>query len=102
MANNSMLTDYDKVITSLFTGKFVESKDELPFTKVELTDTAKKLKIQIKNVPDVIYTYRVRRALPDKILRTGNWILVPKGKKVCFCKNAASRIHRNSGWSCAS
>jgi len=82
MADNTNLADYDKIIAALFRQKYKSSKtkDELGFTKDELAQTARKLKLDLRNPPDVVYTYRTRKALPDAILAAGNWILVPKGK----------------------
>ena len=89
MAKNANLADYDKIITALFKQKLKSSKtkDKLDFTKDELVHTARRLKLDLRNPPDVVYTYRTRKALPDAILKTGNWILVPKGKgKFAFAK----------------
>src|SRR4030066_702989 len=89
MAKNANLVDYDKIITALFKQKLKSSKtkDKLDFTKDELVHTARRLKLDLRNPPDVVYTYRTRKALPDAILKTGNWILVPEGKgKFAFAK----------------
>jgi hypothetical protein len=89
MAKNANLADYDKIITALFKQKlkFSKTKDKLDFTKDELVHTARRLKLDLRNPPDVVYTYRTRKALPDAILKTGNWILVPEGKgKFAFAK----------------
>jgi len=83
------LANYDKIITALFKQKYKSSKtkDKLDFTKDELVQTASKLKLDLRNPPDVVYTYRTRKTLPDTILATGNWILVPRGKgKFAFAK----------------
>jgi len=82
MASNADLTDYDKIITAVFNRKCksIKKRDAIDFTKDELVETAKSLNIPLRNPPDVVYTFRTRRALPNAILRTGNWILTPKGK----------------------
>ena len=85
---NSECTDYDNVIKTLFFKKYEDNKDtnEVEFSKEELEDVNSKLyesdKIRrfTKNIPDIIYTYRSRRALPKEILATGHWIIKPKGK----------------------
>jgi len=85
------LADYDKIITALFRQKHKSSKtkDKLNFTKDELVQTARKLKLDLRNPPDVAYTYRTRKTLPQAVLATGNWILVPKGKgKFAFARTA--------------
>ena len=72
--------DYDRIITTLFFSKFKEGSSELEFTKDELVAVAKKLKIILRNAPDVVYTYRSRSNLPHSILDKVNWIIKPKGK----------------------
>ncbi|MBN1764443.1 MAG: hypothetical protein JW860_04230 [Sedimentisphaerales bacterium] len=75
-------SDYDKIITALFNKKYNANRanKEINFTKDELVETAKEIGVQLRNPPDVVYTYRSRRLLPDDILKAGNWILKPKGK----------------------
>ncbi|MBI3578578.1 MAG: hypothetical protein HY089_04105 [Ignavibacteriales bacterium] len=72
--------DYDRIIASLFFSKFKESLLEIDFTKDELVAIARKMKITLRNPPDVVYTYRSRSNLPPAILDKGNWIIRPKGK----------------------
>ncbi len=87
MANSN--TDYDKVIVLLFDKKYKENieKSEIYFTKDELAQIASELGITIRNIPDVIYTYRCRRELPNGITSLGNWSIMPKGKgKFAFIK----------------
>ncbi|MHC4478424.1 MAG: endonuclease [Planctomycetota bacterium] len=89
MVRSSSLSDYDKIISALFKKKYTSRKKghEIEFTKDELVETANRLKIPLRNPPDVEYTFRTRRVLPAAILRTGNWILMPKGKgKFSFVK----------------
>lgn len=80
--------DYDRIITTLFFSKFKEGASEIGFTKDELVAAAKKLKIALRNPPDVVYTYRSRANLPQTILDKGNWVIRPKGKgKFSFFKS---------------
>ena len=72
--------DYDQIITNLFNSKFKEGYKEIDFTKDELVAIARKLKITLRNPPDVVYTYRSRAHLPQSILDKGNWVIKPKGK----------------------
>ncbi len=72
--------DYDRIITKLFNSKFKEGITEIDFTKDELVAIARKLKIALRNPPDVVYTYRSRANLPESIIKTGNWVIKPKGK----------------------
>ena len=91
LTNGASISEYDKVIENLFLKKFDEIGKpdiiELGFTKDELVESAKSIGINIRNVPDVVYTYRSRRGLPEKILSKGNWIIEPRGKgKFAFIK----------------
>lgn len=91
MPVDEKLSEYDKVITKIFFKKFNKSLRELEFTKDELVDAMKELAINVRNVPDVIYTYRSRAVLPKSILEKGNWIIKPKGKgKFSFVKSKRS------------
>jgi hypothetical protein len=77
-------SEYDKVIEALFFKKFnaIQNKDstELDFDTNELIETVNSLKIVIKNIPDITYTYRSRGKLPVSVRSTGDWIIKPKGK----------------------
>jgi len=101
MEMNSFITQYDKIISSLFKKKHSgrENQEELSFTKDEIVETAQALSITLRNPPDVVYTYRCRRALPDDILNTGGWIIIPKGKgRFAFRKtNRSSFIEIQEG-----
>jgi hypothetical protein len=80
MPSNQREKDYDRIITNLFNSKFKEGSSEIDFTKDELVAAARKLKITLRNPPDVVYTYRSRANLPQSILDKGNWVIKPKGK----------------------
>ncbi len=85
------LSQYDKVIEDLFFKKYPKTNSEIitefPFLKTELVESGESLGIKAKNVPDIIYTYRSRGDFPEKILKTGNWIIEPRGKgKYAFVK----------------
>ena len=85
------LSQYDKVIEDLFFKKYPKTNSEtiteFPFLKTELVESGESLGIKAKNVPDIIYTYRSRGDFPEKILKTGNWIIEPRGKgKYAFVK----------------
>jgi len=89
MATTNNVTDYDKIIEKLFFNKFNNSKKmtELEFSKDEIVSIGKKLRLNIRNVPDIVYTYRSRRDLPKSIRDKGNWAINPKGKgKFSFIK----------------
>jgi hypothetical protein len=84
-------TDYDKVISAIFSQKFDKlgnsGVEEIEFTLSDLAEVVNQLGITVKNIPDIPYTYRSRRALPESILTKGNWIIKQKGKgKLAFIK----------------
>lgn len=85
------MRDYEKVILHLFKTISRAGGDERPFTKDGLESACKAVGVPIKNIPDILYTYRVRSGLPDQILRTGNWIIEGRGKsRYAFVKLSRS------------
>ena len=70
----------DEVILEVFNHHFETGSDRLIFKKDELTEICAKHGIIVRNIPDIIYTYRVRRSLPTQILSTGNWGIEPAGR----------------------
>jgi hypothetical protein len=70
---------YDQLLASIFKAKWKASLAEIPFTKDEVIDVATALDLKIKNLADVIYTYRSRRLMPGEILKTGNWVIAARG-----------------------
>ena len=72
--------DYDRIITTLFqqVRRRKGEAEVLPFSKRDLERCASAF--GIKNVPDIIYSYRSRNQLPETILRTGNWVIEGRGK----------------------
>jgi hypothetical protein len=69
---------YDKLLASIFKRKWTLSMAEVPFTKDEVIDVANELGLRLKNLADVIYTYRSRRPMPKEILKTGNWVIAAR------------------------
>jgi len=74
------MRDYDKVIVELFDRVREVEADWLPFTKDHIAAVCDDLGITIRNIPDIIYTYRSRAELPEPIAQTGNWIIQGTGK----------------------
>lgn len=70
---------YDRLLAAIFSAKWKPALKEVPFSKDEVIDAAEKLGLRIKNLADVIYTYRSRRAMPREILNTGNWVIAARG-----------------------
>jgi len=74
------LSQYDEVILEVFLYHYQEGVDRLIFKKDELAEVCRKHGITVRNIPDIIYTYRARRTLPSKILATGHWAIEPAGR----------------------
>ncbi|MBI3961238.1 MAG: hypothetical protein HY335_00695 [Deinococcus sp.] len=66
------LARYKKTIEEVFLRHYREGADRLIFKKDELAEIGRKYDIAAKNIPDIVYTYRSRRPLPDSILAKGH------------------------------
>lgn len=74
------MRDYERVVLHLFKKISRTGGDERPFTKDDLESACQTVGVPIKNIADILYTYRVRSSLPDQILKSGNWIIEGRGK----------------------
>ncbi len=74
------LSLYDKVLLQVFHQHYNQGAKYLKFSKDELAEACKQHGVTIKNIPDIIYTYRTRRVLPDDIRQTGHWAIEPAGR----------------------
>ena len=84
---------YDQLLIAVFKGKWRPGLNELAFSKDDLIDTAARLNLRIKNLADVLYTYRSRRPFPAQIVEKGNWIIAAKGSgKYAFVKVTQAAI----------
>ncbi len=70
---------YDKVILSVFRKYWRKGADEACFTKDDLIDAATEHKLRVKNVADILYTYRSRRKLPAEMRARGHWLIEARG-----------------------
>lgn len=76
---------YFQMIEHLFLEHYLTGATEVSFTREEMVEIAKKLKIKLpKNLGDVIYSFRYRTALPASVNRHAPagkaWIIRPDGK----------------------
>ena len=91
MNDEPNLSRYDEVIVFVFE-RLIEQygleATRLPFDKNFLDQVANELRI--KNVPDIIYSYRSgRRDFPHAILQYGHWVIKGEGKgKYAFIRLA--------------
>jgi hypothetical protein len=76
------LSRYDAVLLEVFQVHYREGVTYIRFEKDELTEACRKHGVTIRNIPDVIYTYRARRPLPSPILASGHWAIEPAGRGV--------------------
>lgn len=74
------LSQYDSVILEVFLRHYHTGAERLDFRKDELAEACAKHGITVRNIPDIIYTYRSRKSLPTKILATGHWAIEPAGR----------------------
>jgi hypothetical protein len=96
---NGRTADYDAVIAELFArvaGKTPAGRS-YPFDKPQIEKVILDLKKtgsvkDIKNIPDIKYTYDARKDFPAPIASTGYWAITGRGKaKYCF-----ERIRKNN------
>ncbi|MBI4700255.1 MAG: endonuclease [Deltaproteobacteria bacterium] len=71
---------YDSIIEAVFFAHYRKGASSFEFAREELRDAGNRLRVAVpKNLGDVLYTYRYRRALPDAVRQTcsaGNeWII---------------------------
>ncbi len=65
-----------------------KSQDDVPFSKEDLVAHGDEIRkrgltpraVAVKNVPDIIYTFRARADLPSEILAYGDYAIVGRGK----------------------
>lgn len=87
---------YNKLIEAIFFKHYKKGSKEVTFEREELTEAANKLGVDIaKNLGDIIYSFRYRKKLPEKIRLTSpknnEWIIRPAGRsKYKFCLTDAS------------
>lgn len=72
-----MANRYGRIIERLFFKNYVKGDQRVEFAREELEKVASQLKIKLpKNLGDILYSFRFRTDLPEKIKR-----LAPKGKE---------------------
>ena len=76
---------YSMIIEDIFFKHYKKNKIKIKFDRSEIIESSKKLKIELPlNIGDIIYSYRYRVKLPDKIIKTApknrEWIIRSVGK----------------------
>jgi len=84
--------EYDQIIGELFKRLYKPNETKLSFTKKHIEQVIRDLGLEIRNVPDIAYTYRTGRSpLPAEILKHGHWAIDGAGKgKYVFVKLSRS------------
>src|SRR5258707_6951810 len=94
---------YAQIIEAIFQRYWKKGKTEFVFERDELEQVCKELKIaRPKNLGDVIYTFRYRRALPKSILDTQpkdrGWLILGDGDaRYRFRLNKLTHIRPTNG-----
>jgi hypothetical protein len=92
------LNRYQQIIEDIFFAHWTKGATEFAFARTELDNTADKLGLErVKNVGDLLYSFRSRYPLPQKILDTQpkgkEWIIWGAGKsKYIFKLFSAAKI----------
>ncbi len=74
-------TLYDRLIAEIFRRHDGAHQNEFEFERDEMADILREWDLKVKNLADVLYSYRGgRRYLPDDITATGNWVIEGRGK----------------------
>jgi hypothetical protein len=76
---------YERLIEAIFFSHFSPGITQFDFKREEIERYAKKLRIKLpKNVGDLIYSFRYRASLPDKVLACApegkEWMILPAGR----------------------
>lgn len=81
---------YEAAFIAMWRHARVDAQDpqRIEFSKEDIVFHGKKLReiglcsapLDVKNIPDIIYTYRARADLPAEILATGQYAIIERGK----------------------
>lgn len=76
---------YDQIIEKVFFNNYRKGSKKVPFGRSEFNDASDSLKIEnIKNLGDIVYSYRFRSELPESIQDTApegyEWIIIGTGR----------------------
>lgn len=78
---------YGSLIEKIFLDRYRKGRTELEFARTDIEDAADELSIKLpKNLGDVLYSFRFRAALPEKIVATQpegmEWIIELAGRAI--------------------
>ena len=83
-SNTGNVSSYAAIVSHIFFSFYKPGVKKIPFHRDEIVAVAKKLKVSLpKNLGDVVYAYRYRKALPPDIIKTQpqgfEWIIEGAG-----------------------
>lgn len=96
-------TAYGQIIERIFFRRYKKGAKSVSFDRDEIIQVANDLKISVpKNLGDLLYSFRYRRPLPDRILATcakgHEWVIRSTGAaKYSFCIVPIARIEPQQG-----
>ena len=78
---------YESLIEKIFFDRYYDGVTELEFTRPDIEDAARSLNIKLpKNIGDILYSFRFRTRLPDRIVNTQfegmEWVIELAGRAV--------------------
>ena len=71
---------YDQVLVAVFLKHYRKGSTRLAFSKDELAEACRERGITVRNIPDIIYSYRSRKSLRAEITSSGHWAIEPAGR----------------------
>lgn len=91
---------YDSIITKVFFDNFQAGASQVNFIRQDLADAAEELGLVIRNLGDIVYSFRYRTDLPDSIRDAApaskSWVIMPAGPaKYSFWATSFSTIEPN-------
>ena len=70
-SNTGNVSSYAAIVSYILSAGYKPGVKKIPFHRDEIVAVAKKLKVTLpKNLGDVLYSYRYRKALPSDIIKT--------------------------------
>ncbi len=91
--SGGQLSHYDEVILRVFRRHYHKGGSFLEFSKDELDKICRELGIVARNIPDIVYTFRSRRRLPEGIRKTGHWAIAAAGRGTYAFQRLANPPH---------
>lgn len=74
---------YDSIITKVFFDNFQTGASQVNFIRQDLADAAEELGLVVRNLGDIIYSFRYRKDLPESVRSVApaskNWLIMSAG-----------------------